>query len=329
MRISIFISLLALCTNGLVAQENASGDDTRSKDWPSVCEKTNIISTCDGKDQPAYFYKSIGDAPRPLIISLHTWSNGYDQIDPLSWQCIKKNYNFIHPHFRGANHSFEACGSELVINDIEDAIDYAISNGNVDLSNMHIIGLSGGGYATLLAYMQTKHQIKTFSVWVPISNLVAWYNESVGRKNKYAKDIAISTTGIKFEDERYYIDEEEARERSPIFMETPVENRSKSKLFIYAGSNDGYTGPVPITHSLKFYNKVVGDFDKNDSSAQISCNDMIDLLASRSFPGTEKASIGGRKIHYTRNYKDIIQITIFEGGHECLDSIALDHIKIK
>ncbi len=62
-----------------------------------------------------------------------------------------------------------------VIQDIEDAISFAIENGNVDTKNIHVIGASGGGYATLLTYMNTRFPIKTFSAWVPISDLKKWY----------------------------------------------------------------------------------------------------------------------------------------------------------
>jgi dipeptidyl aminopeptidase/acylaminoacyl peptidase len=40
------------------------------------------------------------------------------------------------------------------VSNIEDAIQFSILNGNVDENDVHIIGGSGGGYATLLLFMR-------------------------------------------------------------------------------------------------------------------------------------------------------------------------------
>ena len=184
----IITGVFLISYNSSSAQVQPAWDDTDSQSWPSECRKIGITSTMDGKIQPAYFYSS-KDKQRPLIVSLHTWSGGYEQKDTLSWACIAKDYNYIHPHFRGPNNNPMACGSTYAIQDIDDAIDYAIEKGNVDTTQIHIIGVSGGGYATLLAYMKTKYPVKTFSSWVPISDLYKWYYESEGRGTKYAYDI--------------------------------------------------------------------------------------------------------------------------------------------
>ena len=97
-----------------------------------------------------------------------------------------------HPDFRGANNKPEATCSTLVLSDIEDAIDFALKHTNADPQEVHIIGVSGGGLATLYAYMNIQYPVKSFSAWVPISDIDAWYWESVGRKQKYADDIVKS-----------------------------------------------------------------------------------------------------------------------------------------
>ncbi len=191
--------LTILCIPNGICQQNETWDDTKSKRWPTECKRVEIPSSADDAIQQAYFYKSNHVEKRPLIVSLHTWSGNFEQKDTLIWQCIEKGYHYIHPDFRGPNYTYEACGSPLVISDIDDAISYAINHARVDTENMHIIGTSGGGYATLLAYMNTDYQVKTFSAWVPISNLIDWYHESKGRKNKYARHIAMATTGQNFE----------------------------------------------------------------------------------------------------------------------------------
>ena len=314
-----FFSLVCYSQNPL------SGDDPASAGWPENCRTVQIISSMDGKVQPAIFLPSRGNEPRPLVVSLHTWSGGYDQKDTLVWQCFEKNYNYIHPHFRGRNNNPEACGSPEAIRDIDDAISYALNNANVDKSNIHIIGSSGGGYATLLAYMNSTHNIKTFSAWVGISDLFKWYYESEGRGTNYSGDISRATNGWKNTD-NYSLGKEEAIKRSPYYMKTPVEKRKNSKLYIYAGIHDGYTGSVPVTQSLLFYNKVVKDYDLSENEALIPEHDIIELVSSRNFVNNQNYTIGNRLIHYVKCYKDRIKLVIFEGGHEMLSDIALDHV---
>ncbi|MFY0652363.1 MAG: prolyl oligopeptidase family serine peptidase [Cyclobacteriaceae bacterium] len=324
-----FIPFVILCTTEgtLFGQSDPKWDNTTDHHWPKACQKIAIESTIDGKKEPAYFYKSKAKN-RSLIVSLHTWSGGYDQKDTLSWQCISRDYNYIHPNFRGVNNHPDACGSQLAIQDIEDAISYAIANGNVDMDEIHVIGASGGGYATLYTYMNTKHKVKTFSAWVPISDIEKWYYESLGRSNKYARHMALATTGKTFtEKDDLFISEPEARKRSPYFMTTPVAQRRNSKLTIYAGVHDGYTGSVPITQSLDFYNKLIGDFEKGNDDYAIPEKDIRELVTSRYFRNSEMKKIGDRIIYYSKNYKDLVEIVIFEGGHEMLSEVALDHVK--
>lgn len=307
------------------SQVSSSDDDPVLSSWPPGCRRIDIISSQDGSLQPFIFLAASGKEARPLVVSLHTWSGGYDQKDTLVWQCLENNYNYIHPHFRGRNNNPEACGSPEAIRDIDDAITFAVNTGNVDRSQIHITGSSGGGYATLLAYMRSAHDIKTFSAWVPISDLVKWFYESEGRKSEYSKDISKATGGWTDEN-NYSVGMEEAVNRSPYYMKTPVERRKFSKLNIYAGIHDGYTGSVPITQSILFYNKVVQDFDPAEEKALVTDRDIIEMISSRNYVKKPGTTIGNRVIHYEKSYSDRVRIVIFEGGHENLIDVALDHL---
>lgn len=161
--------------NKLLAQTNnkLSWDDTNNEQWNQEFAEVWIPSSFDNTSQGSIVYKAKSDTPRPLIVSLHTWSGNYKQEDPLARLIVDYDYNYIHPDFRGANNNPKACGSNYVIADLEDAIEYAISNMNVDRDEVHIVGTSGGGYATLIAYMNIKYPAKSFSAWVPLSNLEA------------------------------------------------------------------------------------------------------------------------------------------------------------
>ncbi len=324
----LLYGMFTLLCMPLAARNNQQWDDTQFKNWPSQCREIAIISTLDSEIQPAYFFKAADKNPRPLVVSLHTWSGGYAQRDTLSWMCIERDYHYIHPHFRGPNRTFKACGSPGVIQDIEDAIAYATQNANVDTASIHVVGTSGGGYASLLAYMNTQHPVKTFSAWVPISDLKKWYSESKGRGTRYAYDIARCTVdSAGFTQKNHFLGEVEAIRRSPFYMKTPVKQRKNATLYICAGVHDGYRGSVPVTQSLHFYNKVVGDFDPGEKAALISDDAVIELLASRGYRSNGKRKIGNRLIHYQKSYEDKVHIVVFEGGHEMLPGVALNPVE--
>jgi len=305
-----------------IAQNSPAWDDTQSKNWPSEAKQIEIPSTADGKIQKAYFYRSPDASPRPLIVSLHTWSGNYQQKDTLIQFCIQRGYHYIHPDFRGPNQTPEALGSELVVNDIDDAISYGLANASVDPGNIHVIGVSGGGHATVLTYMKSRHDIRSFSAYVGIYNLIDWYHESMGRKNKYGHDILLATSpGSKS------LNNEETKKRSPFYMTTPVEKRKTSKLNLYAGIHDGYTGSVPVSHTLEMYNKVVSDFQPDAKSALVPAEYIHTMVKERSLPGFENTgTYMNRRIIYQNNYRNLINLIIFEGTHEMPPGDALHHI---
>ncbi len=316
-----FLPMLFLCFDKLRAQSGTQWDNTQDKVWPDEFKEVEINSTVDGKTQKAYYYATTNKKDQPLIISLHTWSGDYKQKDPLISQILENDWNYIHPDFRGQNWTQEACGSPLVVSDIDDAIDFAISAGNVDTTNIHVVGVSGGGYATLLTYMQSRHEICTFSAWSAISDINAWYHETRARQLNYARHISLATTG-----DTTGIDVESAKQRSPLFMQTPAEKRVGNKLFIYTGVHDGYTGSVPITHSINMYNKVVSETDPANVLDLVPEQAIDKITITRSLPGQEYGYLDDRKIHYMTNHDNRIFITLFEGTHEMLTEVALNHV---
>jgi hypothetical protein len=170
--------------------------------------------------------------------------------------------------------------------------------------------------------MKTSLDMRSYSAWVPISDLVDWYWACDSRGLKYAGDILKSTGS-----QDSVLDIEEARKRSPYFMDTPVPRRKKSILNIYCGIHDGYTGSVPITQSINFYNKVVSDM-KGDKDALVSPEETLYMLSQRTFKPTDKTPLigaEGRRIHYRKQYRSI-NLTIFEGGHELLPDAAMEEL---
>ncbi len=323
----VLVFLIAI--HFIFIQVQANGIDYKEEVWPTECKKVEIVSTADGALQPAYFFQSQSDEPRPLVVRLHAWSSDYTKVDGVAQSCINNDYNYIHPNFRGPNNRQEACGSPLVIQDIDDAIDYAIAHANVDTTSIHIIGGSGGGYATLLCYMKIKHRIKTFTAWASITNLVDYYYECAGRREKYDKymhDLEQATSGLPKDGFVPYFNEAEAVKRSPVFMDTPVLQRENSKLFIFAGIHDGgLSGDVPFTHSLKMFNKIVSDFDYSEQKILFSNEEMLRLM------DWQTTGSPVYKEHLSvliqRQYLDKVQINLFEGGHEMIPNRILDGVR--
>lgn len=308
------LCLLCLC---------AYGQNPYQRRRAPALEKGSITSSLDGNEQVFYYYTSTGKKSRPLIVQLHSWSYTADNLQTLGLDtfAINSNYNYIFPNFRGVNNHAKACCSEFVLADIDEAIDWAIKNMPVDKKQIYIIGYSGGGFATLAMYMKSRHTIKGFSAWAPISDLVAWYGESVERKNRFANQIiqCIGATD-KF-------DTLMAKARSPLYWPTPVKKRKNSSLQIFAGIHDGYNdGPVPISQSINFYNKLQAESGEKDSSNYVNTNDLNIMMKTQTYPSSTKyGKLGNKTIHYQKQSKKI-KLTVFEGAHDLLSEQALESI---
>jgi acetyl esterase/lipase len=298
---------LAICLTVAVPAFAAepTWDSTAKKGWPPSFEKVSIPSTADGATQAAYIYKATGEQPRPLVVSLHTWSGGYAQTDPLAPLVEQKNWNYIHPDFRGPNFTPAACASKLAIQDVDDAIAYALANMPVDKGNIFVVGTSGGGHMACAHYLNTRHPVKMTFAWVPITDLEAWYQESRDRKSNYADHIFAATQS------EGTLNVEEARARSPMFMAIPKD--LKAPIRIFAGIDDGYTGSVPITHSLLFYNRLA----QFAGGENLVPDEDVAALAAREKPGDKPnlPPLGKKEVLYHRGSK-LASVTIFQGGHE-------------
>jgi dipeptidyl aminopeptidase/acylaminoacyl peptidase len=162
--------------------------------WNRAVQSITYASSADGTRQPAMFYKPQANDPRPLLVGLHSWSEGYRQDESVIYAewCIANDWVFIHPHFRGPNRSPQTTGSELVIGDVVSAIEYAKEHARVDERRVYAVGWSGGGYLGLLLAGRVPEMWAGISAWVPISDLNAWYEQSRRLGTKYAREIAAS-----------------------------------------------------------------------------------------------------------------------------------------
>lgn len=294
-------------------------DDTVRKDWPPGFIPLTIPSSADGLPQAAIVRRAEGKARRPLLVSLHTWSCHASHRDELAARVAEADWNYVRPDFRGPNWTPDACLSDKAISDIDDAIAWGLALENTDPSAVFVAGTSGGGHATLGMYLRSRHRVRAFSAWAPISDLGCWYGESRARKNPYADHILAATRSGK------NLDVAEARRRSPLHWDDPP--KAERVLDIATGVHDGFTGSVPIQHSLLFYNKVALALGCTDPSRLVSDADLLDLLVHRR-PRAPRdlGEMGGRRIHYRNSWQNV-SVTVFEGGHEMITAAAMSRMQ--
>ena len=293
--------------------------DTAEISVAEVLQDIEVVSSLDSQLQHALFIPAFGDSLRPLLLSLHSWSGDYTQKDTLSALALEKNWTYLHPDFRGPNRTKDACCSEEVLADLDDAIDYAFQHASVDSSQVYVVGGSGGGYATLCMFMHSRHRIRHFSAWVPISDLVAWYEESRIRKTKYAEEILQCTSNSTDS-----LDHRLARQKSPFYAETPVQKLADARLEIFAGVLDGIQGSVPITQSINFYNKIARDIGADQPENLVSDTEIRQLLEHRK-PLDSLGQIGKRDICLEKQTGNL-RLVIFQGGHEMLPEYVVESI---
>ena len=166
--------------------------------WPTEVREVSYTSSADKSSQPAMFYSPDGTQARPLLVALHTWSSNYRQTMsiPYAEWCIRKGWILIHPNFRGPNLRPEATGSDLVVADILDAVAYAQRSAHVDKSRIYLVGLSGGGYTSLLMAGRAPEIWAGISAWVPIADLQAWHFEMLKPGRKSEKGVVESCGGV-------------------------------------------------------------------------------------------------------------------------------------
>lgn len=250
----------------------------------------------------------------PLIVDLHQWGEderGHAGNDvPLDDLVYERGWNFIRPALAGPNRTPKACCSEAVIDGIVAAIRYAQEHGRVDPSRIYVVGASGGGYTALCAAASGKVHARAFYAWASITDLDAWYREHI--TDNYGADVRKCTGSLGT------FNTAEADRRSPFHM--PL---SQTPVRIYAGIHDGFSGSVPITHSVKLFNRYAAAY----SPAQtISSDDQLTMIERRQGPDTEAGRrIGGRLIHLQRQAGPA-SIEIFEGGHEMLARPTIEAI---
>lgn len=275
-----------------------------------------VKSTLDGTDQPCYFWapdKAAKEAV-PLIVGLHTWSANYLQLS--HYQTVlsyaqKAGWAFVGPNFRGPNSTPEGCGSDLAVQDIVDAVNYAKGRVKIDASRVYIIGGSGGGHMTLLMLGRHPEVFAAGAAFCPITDVARWHADSLekhpGRGKGYARMLESACGGTPAEKPEQY------RHRSPLTWLARAKEQ-KVPAYICTGIHDGWTGSVPVGHSIRGFNALADEKDRltEEEIAFLEANQSVppNLVASCKDPfyGTKN------RVHFRRT-SGLARLTLFEGGH--------------
>lgn len=300
-------------------------DDSLFTSQAAVRRQVTIRSTRDGSHQPAYVILPESfdphDPPRPLLVSLHTWSGDVQQRNrELERLADEAGWIYLFPHFRGPNQHPEACGSELAQQDILDAVAWVREQYPVDANRIYLTGASGGGHMTLLMVGRYPELWAAASAWVPITDLSDWHAQHAG--GRYGAMLRASCGGAPGDSPAV---DQEYRQRSPI---THIHRAVDVPLDIAAGIRDGHEGSVPIRHSLQAFNRLAAAAGEPG----ISERELVELSRpdgrlTAPLPSDEGVDRVWQRRYYLRRHAGRARVTIFDGGHEGLAAGAIDWLQ--
>jgi poly(3-hydroxybutyrate) depolymerase len=251
----------------------------------------------------------------PLVVSLHSWSADLTQRNDLEKLVQAKGWIYLFPNFRGANRTPQACGSKFAQQDILDSISWVTKHYSVDEGRIYLTGTSGGGHMTMLMAARHPKLWRAASAWVGIGDLAEWHGRH--RNTKYGKMMERCCGGAPGDSSEVNA---QYKSRSPI---TYAAQARDVAIDISAGIRDGHEGSVPISHSIRVFNRIAdarGDQPVTENE-----------ISQLSRPGRLKSARAGdegfdptfdRK-YFLRRHSGNARLTIFDGGHEGIASATI------
>lgn len=288
-------------------------------------------SAYDREVQPCtYYIPDNKSGPYPLIVYLHTWSgNAFNDsyISRMFNLSREHGYAMLAPNFRGINSRQESTGSELAVADILSAIKKLCDKQSINTKQIHLVGVSGGGYMSLLMAGWIPELWKSVTAWCPIFDLAAWSQECErDEKTLYFQYInkSLNMDSKSSINGSYFT--RLAQLRSPAGW---LKYANGLPIHIFAGIDDGHgKASVPVSHSINAFNVLATPKDRlsGDMTVKIVKDRIIpielQLDMGKSIYAKEAECYGK---YYGTNRKVLIdkvsrnvQLTIFDGTHEML-----------
>ena len=272
-------------------------------------ENVEIRSSLDGAAQPAIVdLPQTSTQPAPLLVHLHSWSSRFDSSNnfaDIRAEAKQRGWAFVSPDFRGVNDHPEACGSELAVQDVLDAVEWVSKRTAIDPRRVYLAGSSGGGYMVLVMAGRSPQTWAAVSAFVPISDLAAWHAFSKEKDSRYWKMLE----GCIGYPPTHGMAVQPYRRRSPLHflplaLGLPID--------IQTGIQDGHTGAVPVSHSLRAFNALAAPADR------VAEADIDAITKDAKIPARLAAKIEERRLKRVlfRRTSGATRVTIFDGGHE-------------
>lgn len=283
---------------------------------PGIAD-VRIQSTLDGTQQPALWLAPTEAGPRPLLVVLHSWSVGYDQTAsiPYAHWARRHGWGMIHPDFRGVSNSPDATGSDLAVQDVIDAIDWASGRADIDENNVYVIGFSGGGMMSLVMAGRHPDRFAGAVSWVPIYDLVEWYR--FGARRSYVVHIEASCGGNPLTNSAARA---ECAHRSP---RAHLDGARQAGLPVYIGHglSDGIVLPE---QSVWAYNHLANPADRftPEESAAIARNTLPAHLRGVLAEPTYFRSPDPTPLHSRRSGP--VTLVLFNGTHNAIFNPGLE-----
>ncbi|MFP4013818.1 MAG: alpha/beta hydrolase family protein [Chitinispirillaceae bacterium] len=293
----------------------------KRKAWETAvpqAQRITITSSADGKKQPALFYDSKSKHKKPLLVALHSWNSDYEKqfSIPFGVWAVKNDWVFIHPDYRGPYTNSKSTASELAIQDILDALEYAKSTANVDESRIYITGFSGGGMTTLIMAGRYPELWTAAAAWVPVYDLTQWYETTRNSRHGYARHIENSCGGAPTPGTEAY---KECKKRS---VSRYLQNAKGEKIQIYiaTGVKDVF---VPPGHSLQAFNDLAREKDKftTEEITYINKNLQLPDHLQGTYPDSLFRDAGYEQVYERQSSNAIIKL--YDGNHDIIFNAGL------
>ena len=289
------------------------GLDRWREELPRV-EDVRIESSADGHEQPALWLPPAGDEPAPLLVVLHSWTTDYTQHQsiPFGLWAEAEGWAMVAPNFRGPFEGPEAMGSDLAVQDVVDAIDWAAGRGGIDEERVFAVGFSGGGMMSLLMAGRHPDRFRGVASFVPVYDLVDFYEYNRDVRDDgppYVEQIEAACGGDPTVDDEA---REECLRRSPLGH---VEGTRDAGIPVYLGHGlrDEIERP---SASLRAFNALADEGDRVP-------DDVVRAVWEMRLPGELRGSVEA-ETHFADEDPEVlfarssgpVTVVLFEGEHD-------------